>query len=1524
MTRQLQKIYGASDMKNFGHRKNKKQRRDARAAVPARMELLEVRLVLSASFDLTGLTQLRSDPNFSSITGSGVTVAVLDTGIDAQNPDFNNKVLAYYNAVENPLPTSINSSSVASAVDNDGHGTHVSGIAASANPDIGVAYGADLVDVKVIPDSGEKQLSGDPLLRGLEFVEDFATQFNIKVVNMSLGESTSTGGINQNSIPPADDISRAIQTLESEGITVVAAAGNSYANDPAPGESYPADVSTISVANVWADNGPGYDFDTYSYGTPYDSWAAVESSAAGDQFSATSQRSTLVNQVAAPGMNIYSDWNGSSTDNSGSDLLHNTLSGTSMAAPFVSGLVALMQQAAFVYGGNYITSPAEVLSIIKDTSDVIPDPTIAGDGRVPIQNGQLVSNQISPLPGTGDSYDRVDVYKAIQAVKALFTGQTSNADTNDTITSATVVTPLNGTQSFNEGGNIGTDGLNQVGANDVDLYQVTLDETGVLTAALADANGGTAFTASLRLFDSNGNQIAIATGNSSGGYPTLTSNTNAPLPSGTYYVGVSSAGNQSYNIADGSNATGGSSTGDYVLTLSMSNPDPNGVPQGAVAVDLTDPNFVFSDDTVGNHYLGDLGSDPAPDGSSNRVPVAADVDMFKIIAPDTGLITADVDVSDFGFQGADSYVEALDSNLNLITANGKLSNFPSASAIQFQATIGQTYYVAVTDASNKGFDPTNPYGRPGSTPVDTGYDLYLSFDNGNSDGTALLARQGYIGTSVNGAISSTNAQMGANAGYKYVDWYTYTANGNGLIDLNATSTTTGFTPNVQLWTLTSDGTSITQIGAITGSGAHLIDQVFPGETVYVSVTGAGNSNFNWYSLASGSGGQTGTYTLQSALDPLSQLKTLNDSSVNGGTPQTISDGQTVTGNIGQYNGLIVGDTDVDLYKFVPSESGFYDIRTDTTQEGSADTVLRVFDVSGNQLAINDNASSATTASFLRVSLIAGQTYYIGVSGSGNSTYNPITGNGATDGSTGTYVLAVSSANESALTLSGPASVREPQPGTTVPVTFTVSLDIPPTNTVTVNYATANGSALAGVDYTTASGTLTFAPGQSSQTITVQILSDVQSTSNKTFTLNLSNPVNAIVGTGSVAVQITGLSTTTLPFSSKTPASYTDAAGHKIFVRLAGPGDGKIIFFGSDQNPDQITLDGTTSRSSLLVDAAGHQTTTLGEIQVTGSLGSISAGGATLTGDVTVTGDLKKITIAGTSGAVMLTVQGTGVVSSLSLGSASGLSIMATGAIANLRADSFTGGTVNSSSIKNLRVNGNFSEQLVLSDTGVALNTAIFGSLLAGSPWNIAGSARRISTGSIAPGFAANIGGAIGNLSVKSNLAGNLTADSIANLKIGGDLSSASVNLTGSGADLRRVAVRNSISNSSIRSAGDIGSVRAGALLNSSIYAGVAPGLTGLPASATDFAVDPSIFSVTITHEKTQPFAVQNSDIAAAVLGKITFGTVQIDNAGTPFGLAADQLASFTRIVNGHKVTSKHPQTSNDVPSSGDLTTRIFG
>ena len=77
-------------------------------------------------------------------------------------------------------------------------------------------------------------------------------------------------------------------------------------------------------------------------------------------------------------------------------------------------------------------------------------------------------------------------------------------------------------------------------------------------------------------------------------------------------------------------------------------------------------------------------------------------------------------------------------------------------------------------------------------------------------------------------------------------------------------------------------------------------------------------------------------------------------------------------------------------------------------------------------------------------------------------------------------------------------------------TFTVTLSGTSGSTVTVAYATQNGTATAGSDYTSASGTLTFAPGDTSKTITVSVSGDTASESNEAFGVVLSSPVNALL------------------------------------------------------------------------------------------------------------------------------------------------------------------------------------------------------------------------------------------------------------------------------------------------------------------------------------------------------------------------------------------------------------------------------
>ena len=90
------------------------------------------------------------------------------------------------------------------------------------------------------------------------------------------------------------------------------------------------------------------------------------------------------------------------------------------------------------------------------------------------------------------------------------------------------------------------------------------------------------------------------------------------------------------------------------------------------------------------------------------------------------------------------------------------------------------------------------------------------------------------------------------------------------------------------------------------------------------------------------------------------------------------------------------------------------------------------------------------------------------------------------------------------------TINEGNAGTST-ATFNVILSPASSQTVTVNYITANNTASAGSDYVAASGTLTFTPGQQSQPVSITINGDTTFESNETFSVNLSSPVNATLG-----------------------------------------------------------------------------------------------------------------------------------------------------------------------------------------------------------------------------------------------------------------------------------------------------------------------------------------------------------------------------------------------------------------------------
>ena len=267
--------------------------------------------VIPAGVVRVGMPTVTSD-------GRGIGVAVLDTGVDLAHPDLAGAVDAF-NAFGGP-----------SCQDDQGHGTHVSGIIAAHDNGadvIGVAPNATIYCVKVLDSAGSG--SDATVMAGLDWVLDHhnSSDPNIKVVNMSLGRP---GAVGDN-----PDLHHLIADLELAGITVVVAAGNDPSMEVS--QQIPAGYSeVIAVASTTAQAGSNQcrflaspiAADTASYFTTDDATVSAPGEDKEDV-----NRGCFISSVG-----ILSTRLGGGTTR---------MSGTSMASPHVAGIVARYYQAGF-------------------------------------------------------------------------------------------------------------------------------------------------------------------------------------------------------------------------------------------------------------------------------------------------------------------------------------------------------------------------------------------------------------------------------------------------------------------------------------------------------------------------------------------------------------------------------------------------------------------------------------------------------------------------------------------------------------------------------------------------------------------------------------------------------------------------------------------------------------------------------------------------------------------------------------------------------------------------------------------------------------------------------------------------------------------------------------------------------------------------------------------------------------------------------------------------------------------------
>ena len=277
-------------------------------------------------------------------TGEGVSVAIIDTGIDPNHVGINDfdddpttddpKVVAFYDALDG---SGDDGSGTTQAYDDHGHGSHCAGITAGTGsiddgpmstgetPYRGVAPGATLVGVKVLDGGGSGSFA--EVMKGMEWTIDNQIKYNIRSASMSLGGAW----VSELTQEQEERVTTLANEMVAHGIALMIAAGNSAA------------YGTIGT--------PGAAKDVITVGATEDSRQLAVYSSKGP-----THEGQIKPNVAAIGSAVMSV-----EANSGNAYV--SMSGTSMATPMVAGMAVLLHQA------NPDLQPLMIRSILESTAE---------------------------------------------------------------------------------------------------------------------------------------------------------------------------------------------------------------------------------------------------------------------------------------------------------------------------------------------------------------------------------------------------------------------------------------------------------------------------------------------------------------------------------------------------------------------------------------------------------------------------------------------------------------------------------------------------------------------------------------------------------------------------------------------------------------------------------------------------------------------------------------------------------------------------------------------------------------------------------------------------------------------------------------------------------------------------------------------------------------------------------------------------------------------------------------------------
>jgi flagellin-like hook-associated protein FlgL len=397
--------------------------------------------------------------------GSGITVAVIDTGVDTSHSQLAANLLAGTDIADGDSnPDDDNAAE-------GGHGTHVSGIIAAVDDGIGtqgVAFQAKILPVKVVTTAGNGGIDANDVAAAI----NYAVAQGAKIINMSLGGSMPSAAENA-----------AIDAAVAAGVVVIAASGNSALADPAWPAQYAID--------------PNADGAMLAVGaTDYLNHMASFSNRAGVAAAAT---------VDAPGVDILSTYVGNTLA---------ILSGTSMASPLVAGAAAVLESLFPNLSGNEITNL--LTSTARDMGQAGADKTW-GQGIIDLARASLPQIQIDIGIGSGGDLTVTNGGKGLVASNLLDpTSVYSSIDAptdrsysikvaSDTGASDRIAVSLEAISSYNLG-------LHLTSADSLDHADSTIDALDLAKDRLVTARAG--LGASLNRLDFAAANIATTVENS--------------------------------------------------------------------------------------------------------------------------------------------------------------------------------------------------------------------------------------------------------------------------------------------------------------------------------------------------------------------------------------------------------------------------------------------------------------------------------------------------------------------------------------------------------------------------------------------------------------------------------------------------------------------------------------------------------------------------------------------------------------------------------------------------------------------------------------------------------------------------------------------------------------------------------------------------------------------------------------------------------------------------------------------------